>query len=67
MKNVMNAIVTVATTAVITPFVSASAVPERPNSFCAPPSWRASRALSTRWYLVWRKPSRPLPFVRSSR
>ena len=37
------------------------------NSFDAPPWCSAFRALSTRWYLLCRKPSRPRPLVRLSR
>ena len=60
------AIVTVAITAVITLFVTARAVPERPSSFEAPPSSIASRTRSVMWYSVSRKPSFPRPSVRSS-
>ena len=63
---VMNVIVTVATTIVTTLFVTDSAVPLKPNSFEAPPSLSAFFTFSTMWYLVSRKPSFPLPLVRSS-
>ena len=66
MNSVRNAIVTVATTAVMTPFVTASAVPEIPSSLEAPPSAIASRTRSVIWYSRSRNPSRPRPAVRSS-
>ena len=66
MKRVRNAIVSVATTAVTTPFVTASAVPEIPSSLDAPPSEIASRTRSVMWYSRSRKPRRPRPAVRSS-
>ncbi len=66
MKKVRKAIVTVAITAVTTPFVTASAVPENPSSLDAPPSASASRTRSVIWYSRSRKPSRPRPAVRSS-
>ena len=66
MKRVRNAIVSVATIAVTTPFVTASAVPETPSSLDAPPSASASRTRSVIWYSRSRKPSRPRPEVRSS-
>ena len=56
MKNVMKVIVTVASTTLTTPFARASAVPETPKSFEAPPLFSASRALSTRWYLSLEEP-----------
>ena len=66
MNRVRKAIVSVATTAVTTLFVTATAVPERPSSFVAPPSAIASRTRSTIWYSRSRKPSFPRPAVRSS-
>ena len=65
MKKVRNAIVSVPTTIVITLFVIESAAPERPSTFAAPPLWIASRIFSGRWYLVSRKPNRPLPWLMS--
>ena len=65
MKKVRKTIVTVATTIVITLFVTESAAPARPSTFDAPPFSTASRTFSTMWYFVSRKPSRPRPFVRS--
>ena len=66
MKKVRKAIVTVAITAVMTPFVTATAVPENPSSFDAPPWESASRTRSVIWYSRSRKPSLPRPAVRSS-
>ena len=57
---------TVAMTAVITPLVTASAVPERPRTLVAPPSASASRTRSVIWYSRSKKPSRPSPRVSSS-
>ena len=66
MKKVMNMIVTVATIAVMIPFVIASAVPVRPSTCDAPPSSTASRTRSVTWYFDSRNPSRPRRCVMSS-
>ena len=66
MKKVRNVIVTIATTSEMMLFVIEIAVPVSPSTFDAPPFETASRILSTMWYFVCRKPSRPRPFVRSS-
>ncbi len=66
MKTVMNRIVTVATIAVMTPFVIANAVPVRPRMRDAPPSSTASLTRSVTWYSLSRNPSRPRLLLMSS-
>ncbi len=66
MKKVMKMIVTVATIAVMIPFVIAIAVPVRPSTFDAPPASTASRTRCVMWYFDSRKPRRPRRCVMSS-
>ena len=66
MKKVRKTIVTIPTTMLTTPLVTETAAPDSPSSFFAPPLLICVRTFSTTWYLVSRKPNRPLPFVTSS-
>ena len=66
MKTVMNTIVTVATIAVMIPFVIATAVPVSPSSLPAPPFSSWSRTRWVMWYFDSRNPSRPRRCVMSS-
>ena len=66
MNSVRNAIVTTATIAVMTLFVTARAVPETPRTLDAPRSPIASRTRSVIWYSRSRNPSRPSPRVMRS-
>ena len=57
----MNAIVTTATMNVITLWVTASAVSERPRTLEASPPWTASRTRSSISYRSTSSPSGPRP------
>ena len=65
MKKVMKTIVSVATTAVTTLFVTVERRAGADRRAPTPPFLIASLTFSTMWYCVSRKPNRPRPCVRS--